>query len=170
MSMLKQKIIISLKNTLPTYILISFFTLLFLFPGRTMMSFSRFGDDLLAKFFFSLAFNLLYFVPQFLGVFIALNFLRNDKKKMNHKNAKWFLRLPAPISVIVTSIMVISYFVLGFFPSDVNLNDLYIIFIIIILLNVLFSLIMTINIYSVFDYKMNKISHIGKNETQRNKK
>ncbi|MFP4656077.1 MAG: hypothetical protein ACLFNK_00685 [Candidatus Woesearchaeota archaeon] len=155
MSVLKQKLLISLKNTLPTYILISLFTLLFLFPGRTMMTFSRFGDDLLAKFFFSLAFNLLYLVPQFSGVFFGLHFLkRRGTAKIDPIKAKWFLRLPAPISVVMTAILILLYFWLGFFPSDLDLKKLYILFIIVILINLLFSLVMTINIYAMLNRKI----------------
>ncbi len=119
------------------------------------MSFSRFGEDLAAKLLFSLAFNLLYLVPQFVGIFFGLHFLkRRSSRKIDPEKAKWFLRLPAPISVVITSILIVMYFQLGFFPSDVVLRDLYVIFIIVILMNLLFSLIMTINIYISLSNKM----------------
>ncbi len=155
MSLLRQKMIIALKGTMPTYILITLFTMIFLFPGRTMMSFSRFGEDLLAKLLFSFAFNLLYLIPQFMGLFLGLHFLKGKKSlKLDPVRARWFLRLPAPIAVVATAALIVAYLQMGFFPADVDLKDLYIIFIIIILMNLLFSLVLTINIYSTLTSKM----------------
>ncbi len=158
MKIFLQKLKISLKNTLPTYILISIFTLLFLTPGATMLSFSRFGESLLEKILFSLAFNLLYFFPQFFGIFIGLHLLKKrNSKNITPEKAKWFLRVPTPATAVMTSVLIVLYFVLGFFPDDVNLMQLYIIFIIIIILNIMFSVIMTINVYTMMK---TKIMHI----------
>ena len=155
MSILSNKIKISLKNTLPTYLIISLFTLLFLFPGTTMMSFSRFGESLLSKILFSLAFNLLYFIPQFLGIFLGLHTLKKrGSKKITPEKVKWFLRIPTPSAVIITAIMIFLYFRFGFFPEDVDLMQLYIIFVIMIVLNIMFTLIMTVNIYSMMKTKL----------------
>lgn len=155
MSRLKQKLIISLKSTLPTYILISTFTLFFLNKGKTMLSFSQFGDSLGAKLLFSLAFNLLYFIPQFTGIFIGLHTLRNkNNSRITLEKVKWFLRIPAPIAVITTLGVILTYYLSGFFPKTVDGKQLYIIFIIIILMNIIFSVIMTINIYSQLLLKM----------------
>ncbi len=155
MSRLKQKVIISLKSTFPTYILISLFTLFFLNEGRTMLSFSHFGTSLGAKILFSLAFNLLYFIPQFTGIFIGLHTLRNrSKQKITSEKVKWFLRIPAPIAVLTTLAMIIVYFLSGFFSSGADLKQLYILFIIIMLMNIVFSVIMTINIYAQLVAKM----------------
>lgn len=158
MTILRQKLQISFKNTLPTYLLISIFTLFLLLPGKTLMSFSRFGQGLPEKMLFSLAFNLLYFVPQFSGVFIGLHSLRKrGNEKITPEKARWFLRVPAPVSVLTTTILILTYFWLGFFPEDVDMRSLYIVFIIIILMNILFSLIMTINIYVMLTKKMKSI-------------
>ena len=155
MRMLVQKIKISLKNTLPTYIMISIFTLLFLTPGATMLTFSRFGESLPSKILFSLAFNLLYFIPQFSGIFIGLHLLKKkNSRKITPEKAKWFLRVPTPVTVVMTSILIIMFFRLGFFPEDVKLMQLYIIFMIIIGLNIIFSVIMTINIYTMMKTKI----------------
>ncbi len=150
MSILKQKFIIALKNTLPTYLLISALTLFFLIPGTTFSQFSQFGTGFLASIFFSLAFNLLYFVPQFSGILIGLHILRSRKHpRISRKKLKWFLRIPIPVSVVMTSILIILYFRQGFFSPEADLQKLYILFVIIILMNLIFSFIMTLNIYTM---------------------
>ncbi len=157
MALIRHKVIISLKNTIPTYLLISVFTLVFLFPGRTIMSFSRFGESLPAKIFFSLAFNLLYFIPQFTGILLGLHSLKKKgSEKVTPEKAKWFLRIPAPTATLMTAILIVLYFTLGFFPEDVNLRELYITFLIIILMNIMFCMVMTINIYSSLTGRMKR--------------
>ena len=79
-----------------------------------------------------------------------------SKNKISPESAKWFLRIPTPLSVITTTILILTYYFLGFFPDETNQMNLYIIFVIIIILNSLFSLIMTINIYSVMKTKLLK--------------
>ncbi|MFW5852738.1 MAG: hypothetical protein ACOCUR_01800 [Nanoarchaeota archaeon] len=158
MQIFSQKVKISLKNTLPTYFLISLFTLFFLAPGTTMTNFSRFGESILSKIFFSLAFNLLYLIPQFTGIFIGLHLLKKKgTSNVTPEKAKWFLRIPAPVTVITTGILIAVYFMMGFFPQDVDVRNLYIILMIITSLNLMFALVMTINIYAVMKNKMRKI-------------
>jgi hypothetical protein len=120
-----------------------------------MLSFSLFGDSFGAKILFSLAFNLLYFIPQFLGVFVGLHTLRNKKnEKITPVKVKWFLRIPAPTAVLATIAMILTYYLSGFFPKTADAKQLYIIFVIIMLMNIVFSIIMTINIYTQLITKM----------------
>lgn len=158
MSLLIQKIKITLKNTIPTYIMISIFTLFFLGKGNVLLSFSKFGENLSAKIIFALIFNLLYFIPQSLSIFTGLHLLKNNKSKtINHKKSKWFLRIPPPLSVIITVGMILGLYYSEFFANDLNPSNLYITFIIIIMMNILFSAIMTINIYTIMNNKLELI-------------
>ena len=155
MRLLANKLKITLKATLPTYILITLFTLFFLGPGSTMLGFSRFGESLASKLLFSLAFNLLYFIPQSSGIFIALHTLRSRKdEKITAKKAKWFLRIPAPVTVLATTILSMIYYAMNFFPDDVNKRNLYFLFMIVIFMNALFSLVMSLNIYATLKNKI----------------
>jgi hypothetical protein len=155
MSLGSQKLVIALKNTVPTYVMITIFTLFFLGPGSSMIGFSRFGEGFGANLLFALAFNLLYFVPQFMGIFLGLHALRSKhSKKITEKKVKWFLRIPAPMTMLATAVLIVTYFKMGFFPEGVNLQNLYIIFVIIIIMNLLFSIIMTLSIYSMIISKL----------------
>ncbi|MFP4111931.1 MAG: hypothetical protein ACLFPQ_02780 [Candidatus Woesearchaeota archaeon] len=98
---------------------------------------------------FSLTYNLLYLIPQSASIFTGLSFIKKHK-------TKWFFRIVPSMSIAVTFIMILIFRVIGFFSENANLKDLYINLIIIIIMNMIFSTIIGLNIYS----KIKKIFHI----------
>ena len=132
---------ITFKNTLPIYLMISFVTFVLLIIGNYMNSFSIFGNNLGARLWFSLAYNLLYLVPQSISIFISLGFLR--KKKLN-----WFFRIIPSSSILFTFVLILIFMSIRFFPENVDLRQLYIHFLIILIMNIMFSVIVALNIFS----------------------
>ena len=86
--------------------------------------------------------------------------------KITETKTRWFLRIPAPISVVMTAILIVMYFLLGFFPKTADLKQMYIVIIIIIIMNLIFSVIMTLNIFTLLHDKLKYSQTITKKENQ----
>lgn len=132
---------ITFKNTFPIYLMISVLTFLFLMLGSYLNSFSIFGAHLLAKMWFASTYNLLYFIPQSVAVLIALFFLKV-------KDPAWFFRIGPSACLIITFIMILIFRRISFFPANIDLKNLYINLLIIMVMNIVFTVIVSLNIYS----------------------
>jgi hypothetical protein len=140
---------ITFKNTFPIYAMISLLTFIFLTIGSYFNGFSNFGQGFLANIWFSLSYNLLFFIPQTLAILISLRYLHKKKTKM-------FFRLSPSISIISTFLMILFFKYINFFSRDADLKNLYINLLIILTMNIIFATIISLNIYS----KVKKKFHI----------
>jgi len=109
--------------------------------GSYLNDFSSLGDSFLAKIWFSLSYNVLYLFPQTLSVFISL-------LAMKIKNTRWLFRIGPSASVFFTFVLIVMLKAINFFPKTTDGKSLYINMLIILAMNIIFTIIVTLNIFS----------------------